>query len=95
MKTLYYSLVYSHLLCAIEVWGSVCTSDINSLLVLQKRIIRLLSNSGTRHSDYSFPPSNPLFFKEQLLKVQDIFKMRIANFIYNCLNKTSPVNFQL
>ena len=92
MKTLYYSLVYPHLLYAIEVWGSADTSDINSLLVLQKRIILLLSNSDTRHSDYSFPPSNPLSFKEQLLKVQDIFKMRIANFISNCLNKTSPVN---
>ena len=52
--------------------------DINSLLVLQKIIFQLLSNSGTRHSDYSFPPSNPLFFKEQLVKVQDIFKMRIV-----------------
>ena len=82
LKTLYYSLIYPHLLYAIEVWGSAVTSDINSLLVLQKRIIRLLSNSDTRHSDYSFPPSNPLFFKEQLLKVQDIFK-------------SSPVNVQL
>ena len=94
MKTLYYSLIYPHLLYAIEVLGSAGTSDINSLLVLQKRIIRPLSNSDTRHSDYSFPPSNPLFFKEQLLKVKDIFKMRVANFIYNGLNKTS-VNFQL
>ena len=66
MKTLYYSLVYPYLLCAIEVWGSAGTSDINSLLVLQKRIIWLLSNSDTRHSDYSFPSSNPLFFKEHL-----------------------------
>ena len=94
MTTLYYSLIYPHLLYAIEVWGSAGTSVINNLLVLQKRIVRLLSNSDTRHSDYSFPPSNPLFFKERSLKVQDIFKMRIANFIYNCLNKTSLVNFQ-
>ena len=36
MKTLYYSLVYPHLLYDIEVWGSAGTSDINSLLVLQK-----------------------------------------------------------
>ena len=76
MKTLNYSLIYPHLLYAIEVWGSAGTSDINNLQVLQKRIIRLLSNSDTRYSDYSFPPSNPLFFKEQLLKVQDIFKVR-------------------
>ena len=42
MKTLYYSLIYPHLLYAIEVWGSAGTSDINSLLMSQKRIIRLL-----------------------------------------------------
>ena len=59
------------------------------------RIVRLLSNSDTRLSDYSFPPSTPLFFKEKLLKVQDIFKIRIAKFIYTSLNKTSPANFHL
>ena len=95
MKTLYYSLIYPHLLYDIEVWGTADTTAINSLLVLQKRIVRLLSNSDTRLSDYSFPPSTPLFFKEKLLKVQDIFKMRIAKFIYTSLNKTSPTNFHL
>ena len=95
MKTLYYSLIYPHLLYAIEVWGSADTSALNSLLVLQKRIVRLLSNSDTRLSDYSFPPPTPLFFREKLLKVQDIFKIRIAKFIYNSLNKTSPANFHL
>ena len=30
-----------------------------------------------------------------MLKVQDLFKMRIAIFIHNCLNKISPVNFHL
>ena len=28
-----------------------------------------------------------------MIKVFDIFKMRIAHFIYSCLNKTCPVNF--
>ena len=42
MKTLYYSFIYPHLLYAIEVSGSAGTSDINSLSVLQKIIIRLL-----------------------------------------------------
>ena len=63
--------------------------------MLQKRIVRLLSNSDTRLSDYSFPLSTPLFFKEKLLKVQDIFKIRIAKFIYTSLNKTSPANYGL
>ena len=78
MKSLYYSLIYPHLLYAIEVWGSADTSALNSLLVLQKRIVRLLSNSDTRLSDYSFPSSTPLFFREKLLKVHDIFKIRVA-----------------
>ena len=95
MKTLYYSLIYPHLIYAIEVWGSAGITVLNTLLILQKRIVRLLTYSDARQSDYSFPSSNPLFFKEQLLKVQDIFKMRIAQFIYNCLNKTCPVNFHL
>ena len=94
MKTLYYALVYPHILYAIEVWGSAGITILNRLLVLQKRIVRLLSYSDTRNSDYSFPPSNPLVFKEQMLKVQDLFKMRIVKFIHNCLNKTS-VNFHL
>ena len=95
LKTLYYSLIYPHLLYAIEVWGSADITAINSILVLQKRIVRLLSISDIRLSDYSFPPSTPLFFKEKLLKVQDIFKIRIAKFIYTSLNKTSPANFHL
>ena len=63
--------------------------------MLQKRIVRLLLNSDTRLADYSFPLSTPLFFREKLLKVQDIFKIRIAKFIDNSLNKTSPANFHL
>ena len=38
MKTLYYSLVYRHLLYAIEVWGSAGITLLNRLLVLQKRL---------------------------------------------------------
>ena len=67
-------------------------TTLNRLLFLQKRIVRLLSYADVRRTDFSIPPSNP--FKEQLLKVHDIFKMRITKFIYYCVNKTSPVNFQ-
>ena len=56
---------------------------------------QIWSQSLVTVSDYSFPPSTPLFFREKLLKVQDIFKIRIAKFIYNSLNKTSPANFHL
>ena len=35
---IYYSLLYSHLVYSIQVWGSACISEINKILVLQKSI---------------------------------------------------------
>ena len=35
MKNVYYSLIYSHLVYGIEVWGSACKTELNKLLVLQ------------------------------------------------------------
>ena len=75
MKTLYYSLAYPHLLYAVEVWGSADYTVIERLLLLQKRIVRLLVYSDVRHDDFSFMSSDPLFFKEKILKIHDIFKM--------------------
>ena len=43
MKTLYYSFVYPHLLYAIEVWGSADITHLNSLITLQKRVVRMIT----------------------------------------------------
>ena len=74
MKTLYYSLVYPYLIYAVEVWGSADDTVTDRLLLLQKRIVRLLTYSDIRQDNFSFTSSNPLFFKEKILKIQDIFK---------------------
>ena len=37
LKNIYYSLLYSHLVYAIQVWVSACSSEINKILVLQKK----------------------------------------------------------
>ena len=43
MKSIYYSLVYSHLIYAIEVWGAAFKTELNKLFVLQKRAVRLMT----------------------------------------------------
>ena len=43
MKNVYYSLIYSHLVYGIEVWGSACKTELNKLLVPQKRAMRLMT----------------------------------------------------
>ena len=43
MKNVYYSLIYSHIVYAIEVWGSAFKTELNKISVLQKRVTRLLT----------------------------------------------------
>ena len=44
----YYSLIYSHIVYGIQVWGSAGKTEIDKILVLQKRAIRLISNKAKR-----------------------------------------------
>ena len=93
LKMLYYSLIYPHLNYVTEVWGSADPSYLNRILILQKRIVRMLTSNDIRKQDYSFPSSDPLFFKLEILKIQDLFKLKISKFIYKSLNKDNPLNF--
>ena len=63
-----YSLVYLHLNYVTEVWGSANPTYLNSL-ILQKRIVRMLIFNDLRQQDLSFPSSDPLFFKLEILKI--------------------------
>ena len=65
MKTLYYSFVYPHLLYANEVWGSADITHLNSLIILQKRVMRLITTTDRRLNDFSSSPSDLLFSKIQ------------------------------
>ena len=48
LKMLYYSLVYPHLNYVTEVWGSADPSYLNRILILQKRIVRMLTSNDIR-----------------------------------------------
>ena len=93
LKMLYCSLVYPHLNYVTEVWGSADPIHLTRIFILQKRIVRMLTHNEVRQNDYSFLSSNPLFLKLEILKIQDLFKVKIGKFIYKCLNKNTPINF--
>ena len=95
MKNVYYSLVYSHILYAIEAWGSGFKTDLDKLLILQKRALRLM----TYNDVYPTVPgplisSVPIFVKLGILKITDIYKYQVSKFIFKCINKLAPLNFQ-
>ena len=43
MKNVYYSLIYSHIIYAIEIWGSAFKTDLDKISILQKRVVRLMT----------------------------------------------------
>ena len=41
MKNIYYSIIFSHIVYAIQVWGSAGKIETDKILILQKRTIKL------------------------------------------------------
>ena len=94
MKNVYYSLIYSHIIYAIEVWGSAFKTELNKLLVLQKRAMRLM----TYNDQFPVVPgplksADPIFPKLDALKIDDVYKYQVCKFIFKCLHQLTPSNF--
>ena len=93
LKTLYYSLIYSHFNYAIEIWGSADTTHLNTLQLQQKRVIRLINRSDRRLDDFSFQSIDKMYHKLGFMKISDIFILRLSLFIFKALNCSTPANF--
>ena len=94
MKNVYHSLIYSHIIYAIEVWGSAFKTEIDKILILQKRVMRLLTFKDVFPATPGPSQSaDPIFIKMNSMKVGDIYKYHVAKFVFKCLNKKTPVQF--
>ena len=84
LKMLYNSLIYPYLLYANAVWGGTYPTLLEPLLLLQKRIIRLITNQ-----EY-LAHTAPLFSKTEILKISDIHTFVLAQMGYNMYSISSP-----
>ena len=70
-----------------EAWGSAAASDLEKILILQKKAVRILT--GNKYFQIygedaaPLPRSEPLFKTLEILKFEDIFKINIAKFVYS------------
>jgi len=85
MKTLYYSLFYSHLQYGALLWGSSCyKEDLNRICKLQKKAIRLVNNSSfNAHTE-------PIFKKLSILNVNHVIELEQAKYMYKFKNNLLP-----
>ena len=95
LMNLYYSLIYPYLLYAIQVWGLAFDSNLKKVITLQKKAIRMMTFNDSSY-EYRGPlvHTDPLFKELKILKVNDIYKLRILQFIYDSINGISPTQFK-
>ena len=83
LKTLYTSLIASYLNYGLLLWG-VKSQKVE---IMQEKVIRLVTNSSY------FAHTTPLFIKLNLLKIQDMFKLKLLKFFYKLSYDLLPPYF--
>ena len=84
LKTLYSSLILTHLTYGIKLWGVSC----DSVTLIQKRAIRVITNSKY------LAHTSPLFKSQKLLKLPDLHNFQCLAFHYKIENKLVPEYFK-
>ena len=81
---LYNSSFSPFLQYGILVWGLTYETHINPVFLLQKRDIRAIA------FEHFTAPTTPLFSDLKILKLHDLFQLKLLSFVYDCVNKISP-----
>ena len=86
---LYYSLVYTHLNYCISTWGGITKTALNPIFILQKKVIRIMTNSSFDSS------SRPIFCELNILPLHLIYKFSLATLMHKIHNGKIPAPPQL
>lgn len=84
LVTLYYALIYPHLLYGITLWGNTYNVHLNKLYIVQKKIIRIIMNA-----DY-YASSEPLFKSLNILKLSDVYNLQVAKYVFSFVRCSLP-----
>ena len=85
---LYFSMIYPYLQYRNLVWSNTYQTIMSRLQTLQKRIIRAINKS------HFLAHTNPIFKSLYLLKLEDIRKLQISQFMFSIRNNLTLIGFQ-
>ena len=88
LTLLYHGIFAPFLSYSLSVWGLTYPSLLEPITVLQKKILKIMSFSEINAS------SGPLFERLQILKLNDMFQLQVASFVYECTNNIAPAYFR-
>ena len=90
LTSVYYSIVYPFILYGIVVWGNASNTSIEPIHILQKKIVRMITNND----NFPIVPGPlvhtlPLFHQLNMLKIYEIYKLQVGNFVFESINNIS------
>ena len=88
MHILYFFLFLPYIMYCAEVWSNTYATNVQCLVILQKRAIRLLC--GAKRLDHT----TMLFYKLHILKVPDIVELKTAINMFKAFHNLLPLNVQ-
>ena len=74
--TVYYSLVHTHLLYGLSVWGSAYTTHLKKLITLQNKAVKIIGGGSYRDK------ASPCYSDTKILKLPYLYKLEIGKFIH-------------
>jgi hypothetical protein len=87
LKKLYFSLFHSHLLYCSNIYGSTSQSNLNKIFVLQKKAIRIITNSPY------LAHTNPLFLANDILPFDKLLTYNRLMFMHSVAYNYAPPSF--
>ena len=86
-KDVIFSLIYPYMQYCILVWRSTYPSNLNRIVLLQKRAVRIIGNVAyDAHTD-------PIFQKLKILTYNQTYRFHLGKFMYLYHRQMLPVNF--
>ena len=88
LLTVYYSFIYPYLTYCLEVWGGTNERNLNSIFILQKRIIRIIKSLPFRAH------TSPYFEGLNILNIFQLCKYKVILFMFKYVKGLLPVIFK-
>ena len=80
-RNVYNSLIFSHIIYVIDAWGSACKTELDKILNLQERAMRLMTYNDTYPAVYGpLISSDPIFTKLETFQTIQILSIKTSKF---------------
>lgn len=84
LLTMYNTFIYPYFTYCVEVWGSSCKFNLQSLIKIQKRAVRIITLCKPREH------TAPLFVKLKVFNVHNIYLYKVMLFMFKFMRGLMP-----